>query len=176
MTTLGLIISATTSGAGKTTITTGLIRALADCGRAPAAFKVGPDFIDPSYLTAAAGRPANTLDVFMSGEDLIAPLYRAGAVEADVAVIEGVAGLFDGERLDSDRASTAHVAKLLGLPVVAAALPVVAAALPVYAFKLDIRNSVFLRSLRQESKCMFAPLGAPPHFLEAASMIAGIMR
>ncbi len=113
----GLVIGAPTTGTGKTTITTGLVRALTESGSVVAPFKVGPDFIDPGFHALAAGRPSRNLDVFMSGENLIAPLYRWGARDADIALIEGVAGLFDGERLEDDRASTAHVARLLGLPV-----------------------------------------------------------
>lgn len=114
----GLVIGAPTTGAGKTTITSGLVRALTATGSVVAPFKVGPDFIDPGFHSLAAGRPSRNLDVFMSGEDLIAPLYRWGSCGADISLIEGLAGLFDGERLEDDRASTAQVARLLGLPVV----------------------------------------------------------
>jgi len=80
-------------------------------------FKVGPDFIDPSYHTIAAGRHGRNLDAFLSGPDLIGPLFAHGVKGADIAVIEGVMGLFDGKG-GGDLASTAHVARLLQAPVV----------------------------------------------------------
>jgi cobyrinic acid a,c-diamide synthase len=80
-------------------------------------FKVGPDYIDPSYHALASGRPGRNLDAFLSGPDLIAPLALHGSTGADVAVIEGVMGLFDGASGRGELASTAHVAKLLGAPV-----------------------------------------------------------
>jgi cobyrinic acid a,c-diamide synthase len=113
-----IVIAAPASGQGKTTIATGLVAALARRGLRLAAFKVGPDFIDPSYHRLASGRPGRNLDAFMCGEDLIAPLFRHGAEGADIAVIEGVMGLFDGRRGRDDFASTAHVARLLDAPVV----------------------------------------------------------
>ncbi len=91
-----LVIAGTSSGAGKTTVATGLIAALAKRGATPAPFKVGPDFIDPSYHALAAGRPGRNLDAFLSGPELIEPLFKHGARGADVAVIEGVMGLYDG--------------------------------------------------------------------------------
>src|SRR4051794_38556302 len=83
-----------------------------------AAFKVGPDFIDPSYHALATDRPGRNLDAFLSGPELIAPLFKHGAQHADLAVIEGVMGLYDGASGRGELASTAHVAKLLQAPVV----------------------------------------------------------
>src|SRR4051794_11634554 len=83
-----------------------------------APFKVGPDFIDPSYHALATGRPGRNLDAFLSGPELIAPLFRHGARGADIAVIEGVMGLYDGASGRGELASSAHVAKLLRAPVV----------------------------------------------------------
>jgi cobyrinic acid a,c-diamide synthase len=91
--------------------------ALSSEGYRVAPFKVGPDFIDPSYHTLAAGRPGRNLDAFLSGPDLIGPLFAHGAQGADIAVIEGVMGLFDGKG-GGDLASTAHVARLLQAPIV----------------------------------------------------------
>jgi cobyrinic acid a,c-diamide synthase len=113
-----LVIAGTSSGAGKTTIATGLLAALRARGLRVAPFKVGPDFIDPSYHALASGRPGRNLDAFLSGPELIAPLFRHGAAGADVAVIEGVMGLYDGASGRGELASTAHVAKLLRAPVV----------------------------------------------------------
>lgn len=117
-----VVIAAPSSGSGKTTVATGLIGALRAAGHRVAPFKVGPDFIDPGYHALAAGRPGRNLDPVLVSEDLIAPLYRYGSRGADVAVIEGVMGLFDG-RIDARpltpaRGSTAQVAELLGAPVV----------------------------------------------------------
>jgi cobyrinic acid a,c-diamide synthase len=92
--------------------------ALTSKGLKVAPFKVGPDFIDPSYHTLATGRPGRNLDAFLSGPELISPLFAHGSRGADVAVVEGVMGLFDGKSGGGELASTAHVAKLLHAPVV----------------------------------------------------------
>lgn len=117
-----VVIAAPASGSGKTTVATGLIGALRRAGHTVAPFKVGPDFIDPGYHGLAAGLPGRNLDPVLVGEGLIGPLYAHGAAGADIAVIEGVMGLFDG-RIGPPAAapaagSTAHVARLLGAPVV----------------------------------------------------------
>jgi cobyrinic acid a,c-diamide synthase len=117
-----VVIAAPASGSGKTTVATGLMGALRRAGRTVAPFKVGPDFIDPGYHALATGRPGRNLDPVLVGEDLIGPLYRHGSARADIAVVEGVMGLFDGRITDEMRGlatgSTAHVAGLLGAPVV----------------------------------------------------------
>ncbi|MGH8886161.1 MAG: cobyrinate a,c-diamide synthase [Egibacteraceae bacterium] len=113
-----LVVAGTSSGVGKTTVATGLMAALAGRGLTVAGFKVGPDFIDPSYHALATGRPARNLDAFLCGPDLVAPLFAHGATGADVAVVEGVMGLFDGVTARGELASTAHVAKLLDAPVI----------------------------------------------------------
>jgi cobyrinic acid a,c-diamide synthase len=112
-----VVVAGTHSGVGKTTVASGLMAALSAKGFRVAPFKVGPDFIDPSYHALATGRPGRNLDSFLSGPELIAPLFADGAGGADVAVIEGVMGLFDGKSGGGEFASTAHVAKLLRAPV-----------------------------------------------------------
>ena len=112
-----IVVAGTHSGVGKTTVASGLMTALSSEGFRAAPFKVGPDFIDPSYHTLAAGRQGRNLDAFLSGPDLIGPLFAHGARGADIAVIEGVMGLFDGKG-GGDPASTAHVARLLEAPIV----------------------------------------------------------
>ena len=111
------MIAGTSSGAGKTTVACGLIGALRARGAVVQGFKVGPDYIDPSYHALASGRPGRNLDAFLSGPELIAPLARHGSRGADIAVIEGVMGLFDGASGRGELASTGHVAKLLRAPV-----------------------------------------------------------
>ena len=90
-----VVIAAPASGSGKTKVATGLIGALRRVGDAVAPFRFGPDFIDPGYHTLAAGRPGRNLDPVLVGECLIGPLYAHGARGADIAVVEGVMGLFD---------------------------------------------------------------------------------
>ena len=118
MTAPRVVIAGTASGAGKTSIACGVIGAMRARGMAVQGFKVGPDYIDPSYHRMASGRTGRNLDAFLSGPDLIAPLFRHGAQGAGLAVVEGVMGLFDGVTGQGELASTAHVAKLLGAPVI----------------------------------------------------------
>jgi cobyrinic acid a,c-diamide synthase len=112
-----VVVAGTSSGAGKTSVACGLIAALRARGHVVQGFKVGPDYIDPSYHALASGRAGRNLDAFLSGPELVAPLFAHGADGADVAVIEGVMGLFDGASGRGELASTAHVAKLLDAPV-----------------------------------------------------------
>ncbi len=113
-----IVIAGTSSGAGKTSIACGLIGALRARGHVVQGAKVGPDYIDPSYHALASGRPGRNLDAFMAGPDLVAPLLLHGSAGADVTVIEGVMGMFDGASGRGELASTAHVAKLTASPVV----------------------------------------------------------
>lgn len=112
-----IVVAAPASGHGKTTVATGLMAALAGRGLSVSGHKVGPDFIDPGYHALATGRPGRNLDSFLVGEHRVVPLLLHGARSADVAVIEGVMGLFDGRLGTAGEASTAHVAALTASPV-----------------------------------------------------------
>jgi cobyrinic acid a,c-diamide synthase len=112
-----LVVAAPASGHGKTTVATGLMAALTARGMAVSGHKAGPDYIDPSYHALATGRPARNLDPVLCGADTIAPLFFCGAAGAGIAIVEGVMGLFDGRGATAE-GSTAHVADLLGAPVV----------------------------------------------------------
>ncbi|MGW8768611.1 cobyrinate a,c-diamide synthase [Streptomyces sp. NPDC055815] len=113
-----LVIAAPSSGAGKTTVATGLMAAFAGRGLAVSPHKVGPDYIDPGYHALATGRPGRNLDAYMCGTGQIAPLFLHGSRGCDLAVVEGVMGLYDGAADQGELASTAQVAKLLRAPVV----------------------------------------------------------
>ncbi|MEM9561722.1 MAG: cobyrinate a,c-diamide synthase [Actinomycetota bacterium] len=112
-----LVIAGTHSGVGKTTIATGLMAAFRAAGVAVASAKVGPDFIDPGYHALATGRPPRNLDPWLCGPDAIGPLAGRATADAELLVVEGVMGLFDGA-VDGTPSSTADVAALLDAPVV----------------------------------------------------------
>ncbi|HZD15792.1 MAG TPA: cobyrinate a,c-diamide synthase, partial [Pseudonocardiaceae bacterium] len=112
-----MVVAAPASGAGKTTVATGLMAALRRRGTTVAGFKVGPDYIDPGYHALATGRPGRNLDAVLVGEQRIAPLAAYGGAGAHFAIIEGVMGLFDGRTGTAGYGSTAHVAALLRAPV-----------------------------------------------------------
>lgn len=118
-----VVVAAPSSGSGKTTIATGLLGALAARGTPPAPFKIGPDYVDPGYHALAAGRPGRNLDPVLVGVERLPGLVVHGAAGAELAVVEGVMGLFDGRVADdlvrgADDGSTAHVARVLDAPVV----------------------------------------------------------
>jgi cobyrinic acid a,c-diamide synthase len=116
-----LVVAAPASGHGKTTVATGLMAALRAAGHVVSGHKVGPDYIDPGYHALATGRPGRNLDPHLVGERLLGPLLLHGAstpTPADIAVIEGVMGLYDGAIGRDGFASTAHVATELSAPVI----------------------------------------------------------
>jgi cobyrinic acid a,c-diamide synthase len=113
-----IVIAGVTSGVGKTTVAVAVMHALRKQGLKVQPFKVGPDFIDPSYHTHVTGRQSRNLDVWMMGRRGVLDCFAANCAGADIAVVEGVMGLFDGVSGKDNFASTAHVAKILDAPVI----------------------------------------------------------
>jgi cobyrinic acid a,c-diamide synthase len=112
-----LLIAGVSSGVGKTTLSVGLIRALRRRGLRVAAFKCGPDYLDPTYHSLAAGQPSQNLDGWMMGRQAVLDTFSAATEDADIAIIEGVMGLFDGASPLSDEGSSAEIAKWLNAPI-----------------------------------------------------------
>ena len=113
-----IVIAGVTSGVGKTTVAVGIMHGLRKRGLRVQPFKVGPDFIDPSYHTIVTNRKSRNLDVWMMGRQGVLDCFASASEDADIAVVEGVMGLFDGMSGKSDFASTAHVSKILDAPIV----------------------------------------------------------
>src|SRR5256886_11842094 len=112
-----LVVAGTATGVGKTTLTAGLIAAFRAKGLTVQSFKVGPDYIAPAYLAHVSGRPCRNLDSWMLGEGALQQVLAQGSLGSDLALVEGMMGLFDG-RGGSTHGSTADVARIIKAPVV----------------------------------------------------------
>ncbi len=112
-----LVIAGVSSGVGKTTLSVGLARALRRRGLRVASFKCGPDYLDPTYLTRASGVQSHNLDGWMMGREAVLDTFTGEASGADISIIEGVMGLFDGAHPTLEDGSTAQLAKWLAAPV-----------------------------------------------------------
>lgn len=160
MTPQRIIIAGTHSGVGKTTITLGLLAALRARGQRVQPFKIGPDFIDPSHHRIAAGQPSRNLDSWLMDDATNLELFARATQDTDIAVIEGVMGLFDGYSGRNEQGSAAHMAKMLYAPVVlvvdAAAMARSAGAMVLgyqqFDPQVDVRGVIFNR------------VGSPGHF------------
>src|ERR1700736_3676088 len=113
-----IVIAGAASSVGKTMITAGLIAALRQKGLIVQPFQCSPDYIDPSYHEHAANRPCRNLDAWMLDDAQLLEGFSRACRDADIAVIEGVMGLFDGSNWHDEHASTAQIAKLLAAPVI----------------------------------------------------------
>ena len=176
-----LVIAGVASGVGKTTLTVGLLEAFRRRGLTVQAFKVGPDFIDPGFHALVTGRPSYSLDSWMCSREHVVATVAGQAADADLAIIEGVMGCFDGYEGKSEEGSTAQVAKWLGAPVIlvvdAGAMARSAGAI-VLGFErfdpeLNLAGVIFNRvagethyrwlSESMEAHCRSLPLGFLPH-------------
>lgn len=112
-----IVVAGAHSGVGKTTVSIALVRALQRRGLRVQTFKVGPDFLDPTYLSLASGKPCYNLDGWMCGKEYTLDLFARRSGEADISIIEGVMGLFDGASPETSEGSTAEITRWLNAPV-----------------------------------------------------------
>ncbi len=113
-----IMIAGTNSGVGKTTVTLGIMSALVQKGIKVQGFKAGPDYIDPSHHTFVTGNASRNLDTWVMGDNVCRELFERSATNADISVIEGVMGLYDGSINSTGHGSSAHLAKTLNTPVI----------------------------------------------------------
>lgn len=113
-----LVIAGTGSGVGKTTVTIGLMAALRNKGYVVQGFKCGPDYIDPTYHTAVTGRPSRNVDSWMLKAEMVKEIINRGSAGADISIIEGVMGFFDGKDPTNNSGTTAEISKISKSPVV----------------------------------------------------------
>lgn len=168
-----VVVAAPASGHGKTTVATGLMAALRRAGHEVSGHKIGPDYIDPGYHALATGRPGRNLDPHLVGPDRLVPLLRHGATTprpADIAIVEGVMGLFDGAIGRDGFASTAHVAGVIDAPVLLV-VDVSASARTVGAVVFGLRG--FDPAIRVAG-VILNKAGSARHAAEARTAVEGI--
>ena len=154
----GFLIGAPTSGSGKTTVARGLMALLTGKGYRVQPFKCGPDYIDTKFHAAVCGRASINLDTFMATPDHVRELYIHYGADADVCVVEGMMGLFDG--YDRDKGSSAEIARVLDLPVVL----VVDAKSAAYSMAALLSGFVNFRKDVRISGVIFNRVGSARHF------------
>lgn len=152
------LIAAPTSGSGKTTVSRGLMVLFVKKGLKVQPFKCGPDYIDTKYHEAVCGRPSINLDTFMASQEHVSSLYARYSADADVAVVEGMMGMYDG--YDRDRGSSAEVARLLGIPVVLVADAKSAA----YSMAPLLSGFINFRPDIRIAGVIFNRVGSPHHY------------
>ena len=152
------LIAAPTSGSGKTTVSRGLMALFMKKGLKVQPFKCGPDYIDTKYHEAVCGRPSVNLDTFMASQEHVSSLYARYSADADVAVVEGMMGMYDG--YDRDRGSSAEVARLLGIPVVLVADAKSAA----YSMAPLLSGFINFRPDIRIAGVIFNRVGSPRHY------------
>ena len=152
------LIAAPTSGSGKTTVSRGLMALFVKKGLKVQPFKCGPDYIDTKYHEAVCGRPSINLDTFMASPEHVRSLYARYSADADVAVVEGMMGMYDG--YDRDRGSSAEVARLLGIPVVL----VVDAKSAAYSMAPLLSGFINFRPDIRIAGVIFNRVGSPHHY------------
>ena len=113
-----ILITAISSGSGKTTITCGILQALKNRGLKVSAFKCGPDYIDPMFHKTVLELPSKNLDAFLAKKEVLKELFFESAKSSDISVIEGVMGYYDGMAFDTEKASSYEVAKILNMPAI----------------------------------------------------------
>ena len=155
---LQFLIAAPTSGSGKTTVSRGLMALFVKKGLKVQPFKCGPDYIDTKYHEAVCGRPSINLDTFMASPEHVGGLYARYSADADVAVVEGMMGMYDG--YDRDRGSSAEVARLLGIPVVL----VVDAKSAAYSMAPLLSGFINFRPDIRIAGVIFNRVGSPHHY------------
>ena len=152
------LIAAPTSGSGKTTVSRGLMALFVQKGLQVQPFTCGPDYIDTKYHEAVCGRPSINLDIFMASQEHVSSLYARYSADADVAVVEGMMGMYDG--YDRDRGSSAEVARLLGIPVVL----VVDAKSAAYSMAPLLSGFINFRPDIRIAGVIFNRVGSPHHY------------
>ena len=152
------LIAAPASGSGKTTVARGVMALLTARGYSVQPFKCGPDYIDTKFHEAVCGRPSVNLDTFMATPDHVRELFWRYGADADVCVVEGMMGLFDG--YDRDRGSSSEVARVLGLPVVL----VVDAKRAAYSMAALLQGFIRFRDDVRIAGVIFNKVGSERHF------------